>query len=487
MERLASLDQQTNYHDVQNGEQAYSVFTKKQKQAIVLMVALAGFFSPFSAFIYFPAIEYISDDLHVSIQLINLTITLYLIIQGIVPAFFGGLADQIGRRPVYLVVLVIYLASCVGLAVQRSYLALLVLRMLQSAGSSGTIALGSMVVADIAPPHERGAYIGAMLTGPNTGPSLGPVVGGVLADKAGWPWIFWLLAVLGGFCVGCFILWFPETCRHVVGNGSRRTRSLNRPVIPLDLHREAETAGEKVKLRGLPNPFRCIGLIFRKEDSLILASNATFYMNYSCIQASLAHLMMSKYGLDAFEAGLCYLAYGIATLASSYAVGKVIDYDYRATAKSLGITINKVSGDSMTDFPIERARIRSIWFFIGASIASTLIYGWVVAFKVHISVALVMQFVCGLATTGVFNICLTLYMDIHPQEPGLASVAVSLTRCLIAAAGVAVLELLLDAVDAGWTFTIYSLICSLSIPMLWSVRAFGQNWRAGLEGSQEAR
>ncbi|KAK6200838.1 hypothetical protein LQW54_009502 [Pestalotiopsis sp. IQ-011] len=144
---------------------SYSLFTTAQKRMIVLMIALAGFFSPFSAFIYFPAIEYLSSDLHVSIQLINVTVTMYLIVQGIVPAFFGDLADQIGRRPVYLAVLSVYLASCVGLALQKSYVALLLLRMLQSVGSSGTISLGVMVVADIAPPHSRGGYVGAMLTG----------------------------------------------------------------------------------------------------------------------------------------------------------------------------------------------------------------------------------------------------------------------------------------------------------------------------------
>lgn len=120
-------------------ETPYSVFTPMQARLIVFMAALAGFFSPFSAFIYFPSVDYISADLHVSVQLVNITITAYLIVQGVVPAFFGDLADQIGRRPVYLLVLSVYFVSCIGLAIQRSYPALLVLRMLQSAGSSGEI------------------------------------------------------------------------------------------------------------------------------------------------------------------------------------------------------------------------------------------------------------------------------------------------------------------------------------------------------------
>jgi MFS family permease len=143
----------------------YSVFSSQAKRSIVAMCAIAGFFSPFSAFTYFPALEYMAEDLGVSLQLMNLTITMFLVVQGIVPAVLGDLADQIGRRPTYLLVLVVYFAACVGLALQRSYPALLILRMLQSAGSSGTISLGIMVVADLAPPHSRGHYVGAMLSG----------------------------------------------------------------------------------------------------------------------------------------------------------------------------------------------------------------------------------------------------------------------------------------------------------------------------------
>lgn len=79
--------------------------------------------------------------------------------------------------------------------------------------------------------------------------------------------------------------------------------------------------------------------------------------------------------------------------------------------------------------------------------------------------------------TDFIKICLTLYVDLHPKEPGIASVGVSLTRCLVAAAGVAVLELLLDSIGPGWTFTLYGCMCGLSVPMLWAVRKHGQHWR----------
>lgn len=93
-----------------------------------------------------------------------------------------------------------------------------------------------------------------------------------------------------------------------------------------------------------------------------------------------------------------------AIVTKTLGLGKVIDWDYRATANKLGITINKEGGDDLTKFPIEKARIRSIWYFIAISIASTIVYGWTIEHQVHLSVPLIMQFLCGLATTGVFNV-----------------------------------------------------------------------------------
>ena len=123
----------------QQQEVQYTVFSKPTKRGIICIIALAGFLSPLSANIYFPALSYIGKDLHVSLELMNLTITAYLICQGIVPSVLGGVADMLGRRPVYITVFLVYFAANIGLALQDTYSALLVLRILQSSGSSGKI------------------------------------------------------------------------------------------------------------------------------------------------------------------------------------------------------------------------------------------------------------------------------------------------------------------------------------------------------------
>ena len=115
----------------------YTLFTKNERRWIVTMIALATSFSTLSSFIYFPAIPAVARDLKSSISMINLTVTSYLIVSAIAPAFVGDASEIFGRRPLYVVTLALYVAANVAIARQNSAVGLLLLRMVQSAGVSG--------------------------------------------------------------------------------------------------------------------------------------------------------------------------------------------------------------------------------------------------------------------------------------------------------------------------------------------------------------
>lgn len=57
----------------------YSVFSRNQKRFIVFIASWAGFFSPISGTIYYPALNPLASDLNVSNTLINLTLTSYMV------------------------------------------------------------------------------------------------------------------------------------------------------------------------------------------------------------------------------------------------------------------------------------------------------------------------------------------------------------------------------------------------------------------------
>lgn len=60
-------------------EVVYSAFSKAQKRYIVFCTSWAGFFSPVSSQIYYPALNTLAHDLNVSGGLINLTLMSYMV------------------------------------------------------------------------------------------------------------------------------------------------------------------------------------------------------------------------------------------------------------------------------------------------------------------------------------------------------------------------------------------------------------------------
>lgn len=174
----------------QADEPPYSVFSKTAKRAVIFMATISAFFSPLSANIYFPALNQLAESLHVTTESINLTLTTYMIFQGLAPTFVGDFADSVGRRPAYLLSFVVYVGACIGCALVPNFAGLLVLRMVQSSGSSGTMSLASGVVADVSVSSERGSYMGWAMSGAMIAPAIGPIIGGLLSQYLGWRAIF---------------------------------------------------------------------------------------------------------------------------------------------------------------------------------------------------------------------------------------------------------------------------------------------------------
>lgn len=52
--------------------------------------------------------------------------------------------------------------------------------------------------------------------------------------------------------------------------------------------------------------------------------------------------------------------------------------DYRIVAAKNNFTVDTVRGDDLSGFPIEKARLRSIWCLLGIAASSTVGYGWAV-------------------------------------------------------------------------------------------------------------
>lgn len=361
--------------------------------------------------------------------------------------------------------------------------------MLQSSGSSATIALANAVAADLVTSAERGSYIGYTSAPSLLAPCLAPIIGGLLSQYAGWQWIFWFLLILAAAFFVPFFLFFPETCRKVVGNGSIPPPRLSHSLPSLLRERKLSKQGqlgeafqkrdEMAKNRKLrfPNPLSTLKIVFNKQAGLILISNAILMSCFYVISASLPSQFSMRYHLNDAQLGLLYLPVGIGSVISAVTTGTLIDRNYRRWARKLGKPVVRNRQDDLTDFPIETARLQVALPMLYLGAAGVIAYGWLVEANTGIAGPCVCMFLFGYAMVAGFNVMNILLVDIFPGRPASATAANNLVRCWMGAGASAVVIPLVDAIGIGWTCTLAGLIWAVFSPLLLMLMRYGPKWR----------
>lgn len=477
----------------------YTVFTRNQRIYLTYLLGYLTLASSLTATIYFPLIEPLSTQYHVSVQAINLTITLYVIFQALSPAFFAPMSDTLGRRPVFLLTFLIYCAASFGLAFNKhSYVVLLLLRGVQSIGGSAVMSLAYAVVADVSVPAERGKILGPMLASTNLGPCFGPIIGGGIVLATGQTqWCFWTLVIFGASSLLLIGWTMPETGRSVVGNGEVHPKGVWRTwwslleKSHLDNSQSCCTTGSTsdntscltgVGAFSLPNPLPSVRLIFYMDTFLTLWSAASPYAVWYCIQASIPITYSQQYGYNDLFVSLCFLSGGAGVILGGFVAGRLMDFNYRKVAQNANLPIDRIAGDDLRDFPIEAARSRGSYVFHILSIGALAGYGWAVERRIHASVPLILQLFIGAKCTIILQLFSTLIVDIFPQKTGTAAASNNITRCALSAAAVAILQPLQKGVGKGWMFTLIGLVDGLTgILAVWLLQRMGWNWRVSRE------
>ncbi|EFQ35504.1 major facilitator superfamily transporter [Colletotrichum graminicola] len=450
---------------VEPGE-SYSIFDIRQKRLIIFIVSTAATFSGFASNIYFPALPTIAGDLDVSVELVNLTVTSYLIFQGLAPSFWGPVSDVKGRRVAYGCTFAVFLGACIGLAETRNYATLVALRCLQSTGSASTIAIGSGVISDITTREERGGYMGVFQAGLLVPVAVGPVIGGALAGSLGWRSIFWFLAIYCGVFLAFLVLLLPETLRSVVGNGSivppnRITK------YPLCLYqrstklnwaaRNSSSDPSSTKKVDVTGPIR---ILFSKGAAPIIIFLAVYYAVWQMSITAMSSLFKSQYGLSDTHIGLTFIANGAGSIVGTLVTGRILDLDYRrakAKHEACDEAENAVlASTTLRDFPIEKARLRLVPIFSLLQCVSIAVFGWTINFsrRVHIAVPVISTFVTGWTAVSTQSLVMTYLIDVFPDRSAAASASLNLARCLLAAGGTSFVMPMVNGIGVGWAFTV---------------------------------
>ncbi|MEU0202281.1 MULTISPECIES: MFS transporter [unclassified Streptomyces] len=124
-------------------------------------------------------------------------ITAYLLTATVGLPVYGKLGDLLGRKGVFQFALVVFVAGSALAGRAQTMDQLIAFRALQGAGAGGLMIGVQTITADIAPPRQRGRYLGVIGAAFGLASVAGPLLGGYVTDHLSWRWCFYVNVSFG--------------------------------------------------------------------------------------------------------------------------------------------------------------------------------------------------------------------------------------------------------------------------------------------------
>ena len=300
-----------------------------------------------------PAIQ---QDLGISPSLYAWLTTSYLVASTATVPLYGKLSDLLGRKPILLTGIVIFVFGSLLCAIAPTTLTLILARAVQGLGSAALFTSAFAVVGDLFPPAERGKYQGLFSAVFGLSSVVGPLVGGAITDAFGWHWVFLINVPLGALATLLIVLRMPML--RVERHGPRHPLDvagavlLIAAVVPLLLglslvHPEGSVPGEgqgwdSPLILGLLGSALVFGVTFvwrerRAADPLLdlrlfrnrtfaLANAANFLLGATFLSSIvfLPLFMVNVVGLSATGSGLTVTPLTLGIVAGNIASGQLV-------------------------------------------------------------------------------------------------------------------------------------------------------------------
>ena len=181
---------------------AGGVMTHRQILFIIFGLMAGMFLSSLDQTIVGTSMRTIADDLK-GLDAQAWVTTAYLVTSTIATPIYGKLSDIFGRRPLFIIAIIIFLNGSVAAGFSTSMYELAGFRALQGLGAGGLMALPLAIMGDILAPRERAKYQGYFLAVFGISSVVGPLIGGLLAGSneilfvTGWRWVFLINLPIG--------------------------------------------------------------------------------------------------------------------------------------------------------------------------------------------------------------------------------------------------------------------------------------------------
>ncbi|KAJ5301854.1 hypothetical protein PENANT_c002G10957 [Penicillium antarcticum] len=188
-------------------------WSNKKRALITTLICLYTFVVYTTSAIYTSSTEGIMREFGVNTVLATLGLSLYVLGYGVGPLVFSPLSEipVIGRNPVYIVTMFLFVIISIPTAFVGNFPGLMVLRFLQGFFGSPCLASGGASIGDLyslmSLPYAMMAWVSAAYCGP----ALGPLLSGFAVPVKGWRWSLFISIWASAPVFILMFMFLPET------------------------------------------------------------------------------------------------------------------------------------------------------------------------------------------------------------------------------------------------------------------------------------
>lgn len=183
----------------------------KLSYPIILVLGLLAGLTPMAIDAYLPSIPTIAKELDTDIDLVQMTVSMYLIVFALLQILFGPISDALGRRRVIVGGLAVYGIGSLICAFAPYYEILLVGRAIQALGGAAVAVCVPALVKDGMSINQFAKAMSMVMLVMALSPLAAPIIGGGILTLLSWHYIFAFLFVLSVVAMVLFLITIPET------------------------------------------------------------------------------------------------------------------------------------------------------------------------------------------------------------------------------------------------------------------------------------
>ncbi|CAM3948544.1 Bcr/CflA family multidrug efflux MFS transporter [Vibrio neonatus] len=179
--------------------------------AMFLVLGAISALTPLAIDMYLPAMPAIADDFGVMPGDVQITLTIYTLGFAIGQLFYGPLADSIGRKPVLLGGVGLFLLGAIACTFTQSIEVLVWVRLLQGFAGAAAAVVIQAVVRDMFEAEDFARTMSFITLIMTVAPLVAPLIGGHVSVLMGWRAVFAILAIYAAIMLIAISIKIPET------------------------------------------------------------------------------------------------------------------------------------------------------------------------------------------------------------------------------------------------------------------------------------